>query len=566
MKNARTILFLSIALLLTIGAHVLVSFKGGVDSKLVRRTTLFESDVDRVRRIEISRPGEPVTVIEKSVRWSLSKPYRASADERMILQILDSLSSSEIEEAIGDGELLKLGRSRSDFDLEDGKALRITVTGDDDMRTSVFFGAATPSGDGVYACVDGDDAVYVVQSNAYASANLSSGNLRNRSMFDGVGGAIVAFDLKRSSGPFMRFVRDTENWFMREPSVAGASSAKIGKLLSGIQQASAVDFVWPSGAPGEPADTTASLLAGYGLDPESATTLTFKFSDGSDSQISFGKAASGGLVYALVQNAGAIVTVDGSLKEQSLAGVAEFTDTRLFPFEPAAVSKLSISDGDTMYFLAKSDDGVWRLDAPIAAPADGKKIQDILQKILALKSDDIATGEGTLAVGVDSSPQVTVKKEVLFGEESLDALRSQEIMKISRDAVKRLVVTRAGGKISTSVVYDRDRRAWNVERSNPAGAVIQSGIEEILSALEAPVAKRIVKLKVSSQDLKACGLEFPRLTIAVDQNRDDTVRKNLLVGDETEEGDFYATLGATDAIFIIDAATVHKLASPIIEH
>ena len=45
--------------------------------------------------------------------------------------------------------------------------------------------------------------------------------------------------------------------------------------------------------------------------------------------------------------------------------------------------------------------------------------------------------------------------------------------------------------------------------------------------------QKIVKIKVASADLKACGLESPRLTIAVDQDRDDAVRKNLLIG-----GDF----------------------------
>lgn len=568
MKNARIILFLSIALLLSIGAHVLVSLKGGVDSKLVRRTSLFEGDPSSLKRIEISRPGEPLTVIEKSGRWALSKPYRASADERSVLRILDSLASSEIEEAIGDGELLKLGRSRSDFDLEDGKALRITVIGDDDTRSSLYFGTATPSGDGVYACVDGDDAVYVVQSNAYANANLSSGDFRNRSVFAGVGGAIVAFDLKRASGPFMRFVRDGENWLMREPSVAGASAAKIGKLLSGISQASASEFLWPVGTPGEPTDTTASLLASYGLDPESATTLTFKFSDGTDSQISFGKAASGGLVYALVQNAGAIVTLDGALKEQALSGVAEFTDTRLFPFDSAAVAKLSINDGDITYLLAKTADGTWRLDAPIAAPADSKFVNEIIEKTVTLKSADQTEGPGTIGVSVDAAPQACVRRAAVLGEESLDALRSPEIMKIDRSRVKRLVVNRVGDKttFSTSVVFDKDRRTWNVERSNPPGTIIKDSIDEILSALEAPVAKKIVKIKVSSADLKACGLESPRLTIAVDQDRDDAVRKNLLIGGDTGDGGFYATLGATDAIFVLDAATVHKLAAPVIEN
>ena len=76
-------------------------------------------------------------------------------------------------------------------------------------------------------------------------------------------------------------------------------------------------------------------------------------------------------------------------------------------------------------------------------------------------------------------------------------------------------------------------------------------------------AERIVKLKVTAGDLSAYGLDNPRLTVAIDLSREDSTRRNILVGDRTHGGRF-ATVGASDAVFVLPDAACADLSQEIV--
>ena len=77
------------------------------------------------------------------------------------------------------------------------------------------------------------------------------------------------------------------------------------------------------------------------------------------------------------------------------------------------------------------------------------------------------------------------------------------------------------------------------------------------------VAERVEKLKVSEKDLEAYGLDQPFMTLAVDQDREDAVRRNLMIGAPVDDGR-YATIGASDAVFVLSGETVSKLTLPLV--
>ena len=146
----------------------------------------------------------------------------------------------------------------------------------------------------------------------------------------------------------------------------------------------------------------------------------------------------------------------------------------------------------------------------------------------------------------------------------LEDFRSLEILKIDPASVRRLSVTGADTNGTKSVVYDRDRRAWNVEASSVPGTVSESGIARVLGVLNPLEAGRVVKLKVSADDLGGYGLDKPRLTVAIDLEREDAIRRNILIGDATDGGCF-ATVGASDAVFVLPESAVYDLSADIVE-
>ena len=561
MRNMRIIVWLSVGIAALLGVNILLTFNDSQDTAIVQRTSLLPFPDDAVSLIEISRGGVVESVLTHTGSWRLVEPFAGSVDEAVVLKLLDALAYAPLDDSLGDQELLRLGRTRADFGLESPRlAVRIRAGA---SEAAISFGSPTPSASGVYAAIDDVRAVFVVPSNTFAAVDVPASGFRRRTLFTSGEESVASFDVKRGAGEFMRFRREGDGWLMVQPTEGPASLTKIKKLLSDVMSASAVDFVWPVGGSNEGAEASDALLAGYGLGAESAVTLTLKGTDGSDRRISFGSDAGEGRVYALVHNGAAVVTVDAALKDLVSPGNSALADTRLFPYETSQVSGMSIVDDGVACMLAKNEDGTWRLDSPISAAASSTAVDSLLSAVLALRGGD--TDENGVEVSISADERkVRVSRAALGPGFRLENLRSLEILKIDPASVRRLSVTGSGTNGTESVVYDRDRRAWSVEVSSVKGTVSENGVARVLGVVNPLEAGRIVKLKVSADDLGGYGLEKPRLTVAIDLEREDAIRRNILVGDATDGGCF-ATVGASDAVFVLPESAVYDLSADIVE-
>ena len=92
----------------------------------------------------------------------------------------------------------------------------------------------------------------------------------------------------------------------------------------------------------------------------------------------------------------------------------------------------------------------------------------------------------------------------------------------------------------------------------------QKAVADILGALESLEAVSIVSLKATESELKEFGLEKPRYTVSVDFFKENSLRRNIFVGERTETG-YYATMGAAfDAVFILSHENVARITSPLV--
>ena len=561
MKNMRIIVWLLVGISVLVVANFFLSFDDAPETAIVQRRSLLTVPDDAVSLVEISRDGTVESVLTRTGSWRLVEPFPGSVDEPVVLKLLDALAYAPLDDSLGDQELLKLGRTRADFGLENPRLCVRVRAGD--TETLISFGTTTPSASGVYAAIEGVHAVFVVSSNTLAAVDVPASAFRRRTLFTSGEESVASFDVKRGSGEFMRFKREGDGWAMVQPTEGPAAAPKIKKLLTDVMSASAFDFVWPVGGSNEVAEVSAALLASYGLGVENAVTLTLKGTDGSDRRISFGSDAGEGRVYALVHNGSAIVTVDGALKDMASLGNSTFADTRLFPYEVSQVNGISIVDGGVTCMLAKNDDGSWRMDSPISAPASLTAVESLVSAVLALRGGDADEKGVEVSISADER-KVRVARGSLGPHFRLENLRSLEILKIDAASVRRLSVTGADTNGMKSVAYDRDRRAWSVEASSVPGTVSEGGIMRVLGVVNPLEAGRIVKLKVSADDLGGYGLDKPRLTVAIDLEREDAIRRNILVGDATDGGSF-ATVGASDAVFVLPETAVYDLSADIVE-
>ena len=559
MRNAKSIIILLTIIAVAAALDYFVYFGKG-PSSTSKRTTLvdFQSEAASVR---IERVGSPAVVLDRGLGgWRLTNPFASGADEQAVMKLVDVLTQTPVVEVISDSELLKLGRTRADFSLEE-PVLTVTLTGMDKSVCRFMFGSATPTQDGVYASVEGVDAVFILGKPAFSFVDVRPDDLRQRSLLPLGGAWVTSFEIKREGIPLLEFLRTGAGWNVGSEK---ASSQKITEFIDDLTTASAVSFIWPVGSSNETDHVTSSLLAGYGLDPDSAVTVTLNDINGKSRRLSFGKEADDGNVYALVQNGNAIVTVPSKLRDFARQDPVIFTDSRLFPVEARSVNGFSVSSDGSLYSLVRDKDGKWGLESPVVAPADQEASDALLSLILSLSPADVVKENGVAVSVLTNMSKVLIPRERILGKRTFEDLRSREMLKIDAPLVKRIVST-VGGKTpkTASVVYDRERRQWNLDTEADGVAVNVKGVESVLSVINPLTAVRIEKLAVVAADLDDYGLDTPFLTVAIDQDSDETIRRNILIGKKTRGGRF-ATIGSSDAIFVISDATVSRLSASIV--
>ena len=559
MTNLRSVFTLLVLLFLLAGANLALHYCAR-EQRAIGRQTLVEDQED-ICRITLERNGKVSAAIERSeLKWRLVEPYAGSVDDQVVMRFVDVLSTTPITDVIGESALLKLGRTRGDFSLDE-PTLSVVLEFAAGDRERLDFGSKTPLTNGVYVSVGGTDSVFVVPVDLLDTIDVKAEQFRSRSVFTIGANSVTAFGVKRRAEPVLEFAHADDGWLVKG---GPASSKKVLDFLAKVTAATAESFVWPVGASNETEHASAALLVGYGLDPDAAVTVTLKGVDGLDRRISFGKEASEGHVYALVHGGTAIVTLPAELKVLADQDADSFADLRLFPSDSRSITTFSISDRDVLYAFVREKDGGWSLESPIVARADDGAVEDLLARILSLSTSDGASGDDGVAISLSANAAKTVvsRNSVFMGMKPED-LRSKEIMRINPALVKRIVRIVGREAKPVSVVYNRDRKVWNLENGGADVVPDPKGIEAVLSAINPLSAQRIERLKVSAADLDDYGLDSPFLTVAIDQEADEAVRRNIIIGKKAKGGRF-ATIGSSDAVFVIGEREVELLSSDVV--
>jgi hypothetical protein len=204
------------------------------------------------------------------------------------------------------------------------------------------------------------------------------------------------------------------------------------------------------------------------------------------------------------------------------------------------------------------------MDAPVAADASQSAVDSLLAAMREARSENLDPDGVEIRLAEASEP-VKISRSLLGRDFRIENFRSLEVLSVDPASVKRISVMRSDTGAVTSVVRDRELMVWNVEQSGAGGAVSQTGVERILAAVSPLTAQSVEKLKVSADDIRDCALDEPRLRIALDFDGDGSIRRNILIGKRLPEGGFYATVGSSDAIFILPESVIAELTVKLVE-
>ena len=573
MSNRRFILFFLVGIAACAAALWGLAVRARVVASDATRRVLCPVDPDAVDAVTVSmQDGMRLSLERKTGLWRIVAPFPSAADPAPVAQLLDMLTLTPIDDMRTEDELRQLNETLADFGLNPPQVTVSLATAG--VTNIVSFGATTASGKERYARVEDLKNVFTISADVFAAVPKDVDAFRPRALLACPRDEIAGLEFRVPDAAFVKLVREGNSWRMTAPLAAAADADAVSTLADRLAAARVADFTLPSATQPPPHGTTpdgtlpAAALVPYGLSMDAALSGTVRTMDGSVETVLFGGAAGTNRVWALVQNGTTVVSVDAAIAELCRAREAAFRDTRIFSFKKdEALKSISLTADSLVYVLGRDTNGLWRIDAPVVAPADQALASALSEKILTLKQNDLAPQDtkktgGEIRVTVETTaasyPAISVPVARFGDGLSFADLRSKTLLTLDPSAVRRLSVKRESAE-APAVVYDAARAVWNLEkpvegrRSNPAA------IKAVLTALARIEAVSVETVAASPADFRRCGLDTPSCVVTVDIEATDVTRRNVLLGGVAPGGGRYATAGGVDAVFIISKQTAAAL-------
>ena len=576
MNNRRAMLFFAVGILLLGGGLLWLELATRRVAPEARADVLCEFPQERVDACFVRSAGQDEVELARGEdgSWRIVRPFAVKADAAAVARLLDALTLVPVADMRSEEELLELDESFADFGI--GQSSFTVSLGVGPRRIGVAFGNVSPSGTEVYAHVDGARSICALPRAAFDLIPRRVDDFRERGVLACPRDEISGLDIRVPEKPTVRLARADGGWSILSPAAAPADGAAVGALVDCLAAAQVEAFEIPSRErPSFPSGgIRADDLVSYGLD--AGLSVTVRGTADYTEQIVFGRSAGTNLVWALVRNGTAVVAVDAALAERCRADGASLRDTRVFPFaEGETVTSVSFTAGPAVYVLAQDTNRVWRIEAPVVAPADQSKVAEFMERLLRLRQNDVSdegrAGDERVLVSVSTTvtnrPGLAVSVELLGGKSAFADLRSKTLLAIDPATVRRLSV-RAESGVETTVRLNADRGAWDLVRgegSADARRVNDEAVKALLSALARVEATGVETLAATADDLRRCGLDKPAVVLAVDVDAADAVRQNVLIGGTAPGGGRYATVGGADAVFVISRRTAADFTAPLAE-
>lgn len=403
---------------------------------------------DKVQRIRIERPDEPLVVIERADKgWAQIEPVRFPVQSWDIDKIVTDAAglryTSKFTPAGKDLSLDQLGLAPPQATL--------TFVTEGDKTTTFYLGRRAAAG-GAYLTLDKPSQggeVYIVGDGLHASIlDKRAQDWRNRTLVTISPGNVRRLKLQRE-GETVELTQTDGRWVLEQPVTGRADREAAQQLAQVLGQARIAQFVKD-----KPAD-----LADYGL-AEPRIVLNVETTDATPPDpkkegetpqpkaimhtLSIGGAATlaEDNYFAMWNDVPVVFTIGKADVQKLQQPVKELRDPRLTPAERTAVREVLLRQPDDRVLHFVKDAGIWKFgDSAPPYGLDGGQVDELLKAILETKATDYITADPAKL----GEPLVTVNLAVTGNEQG-------ERLTIYRGEGQTLISVR--GNESTGYVVD----------------------------------------------------------------------------------------------------------------
>jgi hypothetical protein len=371
-----------------------------------------------------------------SGQWKLTSPTPLAADQSAVSSLLGTFSSlnSErlVEEKAGNLASYGLDAPKLEFDLSEKN----------NQTQKLFLGDDTPTGNGIYAKLDGDPRVFIMPSFDKTSIDKTANDLRDKRLLTLDPDKISQVDLVAKTQE-IEFGRNKDEWQIVKPKPLRADGSEVDELVRALTEAKMQL---------DASDDPKKIASAFALATPVATAKVTAESGTQELQVRKNKDD----YYAKSSS------VDGTYKVASTLGTAldksldDFRNKKLFDLGSEDLNKIEIHDGSKTYFLTRSGEDWW---SGSAKKMDPGSVQDLVDKIRDLSASKfVDTGVGA-ATSIDLT--VTSNDGKRVEKVAIAKLGANYIAKRENDSTLY--------QIDSKTIDDLKRSAENIKPAVPAG-------------------------------------------------------------------------------------------------
>jgi hypothetical protein len=353
--------------------------------------TLNEADITKLD-LKKKSGDEVMLAKDNSGSWQITSPKPLRVDQSAMSSILSTLSSLS-----SDRLLEEKASDLKQFGL-DQPTLQVQITQKDNNTRKLLIGDDTPTGNAVYAKLEGDPRVFTVPSYSKTSIDKGANDLRDKRLLPIDANKISRLELIAKKEDF-EFGRNKDEWQIVRPKPLRADAARVDEFVRTLENAK-MDL-----SPSDDAKAAAAAFA------SGSPIATVKVTDASATQeLQLRKKKDD--YYAKSSAVEGVYKVTSVLGQQLDKSLDDFRNKKLFDFGFSDPNKIEMHDASKAYLLTRTGEE-WSSNGK---KMDGNTVTAFLDKLRDLSASNfVDTGftSPTVDVTVTSNDGQRVEKVLL---------------------------------------------------------------------------------------------------------------------------------------------------------
>jgi hypothetical protein len=333
-----------------------------------------------ISRFDLKKNGADQVAGERnsSGQWRITSPTSLPADQSAVSSLLGTFSSLNsqrlVEEKAANLASYGLDAPRLEFDLSEK----------DNKTQKLLLGDDTPTGNGIYAKLDGDPRIFIMPSFDKTSIDKNANDLRDKRLLTLDPDKISQVDLVAKKQE-IAFGRNKDEWQIVKPRPLRAEGSQVDELVHALTDAKMELNALDDPKKTASAFDSATPVATAKLTAESGTQ-ELQVRENKDDYYAKSSA------------------VEGTYKVASTLGQAldknldDFRNKKLFDLGSDDPNKIEIRDATKSYFLTRSGEDWW---SGSAKKMDPGTVQSLIDQIRDLSASKFVDTGLTFAPSID---------------------------------------------------------------------------------------------------------------------------------------------------------------------